>query len=198
VSELRVNNKLWVWSDTHFGHRNIVKFQQRPETHETIMLDGWIRLVPDDAQILHLGDVFLGKQGNPTRWARIISRMPGEKFLVLGNHDKQNARIYEELAGFTILDPFITRVRNQRVAFTHYPLSETYGGWPDPDRRAAKADDVELRPLWTTDEWDVNVHGHIHLNHHHPEDGSPWEGKTYVNASVEALDLAPRQLGSLL
>ena len=58
---IRVSNALWVWSDTHFGHKNIIKFQQRPETHEVIMLDNWIKRVPEDAQILHLGDVFLGK-----------------------------------------------------------------------------------------------------------------------------------------
>lgn len=38
-----VTNALWVTSDTHYGHGNIVRFQQRPTNHEVIMLSNWIR-----------------------------------------------------------------------------------------------------------------------------------------------------------
>lgn len=195
MPELRVNNKLWLWSDTHFGHKNIVKFQARPETHEVIMLDNWIRRVPDDAQILHLGDVFLGKQGNPERWARVISRMPGEKFLILGNHDKAKLRLYEEVAGFTLLKPFIHRRpdgKNGAIAFSHRPITYEY---PMYDEHAK----VDMLPENPFDGWAVNVHGHVHSNEYRPEhDGTYLENKRYVNVSVEVTDLAPRQLGSIL
>src|SRR6266487_4695306 len=102
---LKVQNRLWLIADTHFGHKNIIKFQQRPESHDVMMLGEWIRLVPEEAQILHLGDVFLGKQGNPARWALVCGRLPGVKFLIKGNHDKQKDSVYES-AGFTIIDPF--------------------------------------------------------------------------------------------
>jgi calcineurin-like phosphoesterase family protein len=188
VSGLRVNNALWVWSDTHFGHRNIVKFQARPETHEVIMLDNWIRRVPEGSQILHLGDVFLGKQGNPERWARVISRMPGEKFLILGNHDKAKLRIYTEVAGFTVVPPFI----HQGFAFTHRPITPEYPMYCEQTRTDLKPADYHLG-------WNVNFHGHVHSNEYRPEhDGTYMDDKRYVNLSVEMLDLAPRQLGSLL
>lgn len=175
-----MKNSTWITSDTHFGHRNIIKFQQRPESHEVIMLSEWIRLVGEEDYILHLGDVFMGKQGNPDRWADVIYRLPGRKYLILGNHDKSKSSMYQR-AGFTIIDPFVWK----GVAFTHRPITPQY---PAPNS-------------W---QWHTNIHGHIHgnilgkseatLEH----DGSPIAGKKYINVSVEATDYKPRQVGSLL
>lgn len=174
MPELKVNNRLWIISDTHFGHRNIIKFQQRPESHEAIMLSEWIWAVRENDQILHMGDVFLGKQGNPMRWAAIVSRLPGEKFLMLGNHDRYDEVIYTDLAGFTLVDPFI----QNGYAFTHRPVSVE---WPAPEG-----------------DWHTNIHGHVHGNEHRPEhDGTPLEGKRYINVSVEVTDFKPRQLGNI-
>ena len=47
----------WVVSDTHFGHDNIVGFCHRPEDHEQVMIAEWRKEVPDDATVLHLGDL---------------------------------------------------------------------------------------------------------------------------------------------
>lgn len=181
--DLRVGYKLWVWGDTHFGHRNIVQFQQRPGTHEVIMLSNWIDRVGEHDQILHLGDVALGQDGNRKRWLKVVKRMPGQKFLILGNHDKEAAKEYEN-AGFQILDPFIALgvyFRNdmiENVAFTHFPHSTTN---PAP-----------------AGGWGTNIHGHIHKNALRPMDGYIDPNKRYINLSVENTDLAPVQLGNVL
>lgn len=169
-ANLCVNDQLWIISDTHFGHKNIVKYQKRPETHETIMLSEWIRRVRDTDQILHMGDVFLGRRGD---WAAIISRMPGEKFLIKGNHDKAARHLYDQ-AGFTIIAPFCCR----RYAFTHRPISKQF---PAPKE-------------WV---WHTNIHGHTHSGLHRVDEGTPLEGKTYINVSADVTDLAPLQLGSI-
>lgn len=176
---MRVSNKTWLISDTHFGHKNIVKFQQRPESHEVIMLSEWIKYVGEQETILHLGDVFMGKQGNPERWARVISRLPGRKFLILGNHDKAPKSLYE-LAGFIIIPEF----QVGRVVFTHRPIT--------------KNDTWAL----TAPEWDTNIHGHIHgntlrENPADPEDKYVLDDKTYINMSVEVRDFKPVQLGNV-
>lgn len=181
---LKVRNNLWVVSDTHFGHRNIIRYGERPESHEAIMLSNWIERVRDEDQILHLGDVTMGA---PRRWEKIISRLPGEKFLMKGNHDDRDDRPYER-SGFTIVKPFIWNPNTEpelRVAFTHEPIGTKWspGGFP-------------------LDAWDVNVHGHIHqkvFGTYEPEyDGRPIEGKGYVNVCVEVMDFSPIQLGGLL
>lgn len=174
---LKVNNRLWLISDTHFGHKNIIKYQQRPESHDVIMLGEWIRLVPETAQILHLGDVFLGKQGNPARWALVCGRLPGEKYLIKGNHDKQKDSVYES-AGFTIVEPFVYK----GYAFTHEPLTQ--------ERNATFYED-----------WHTNIHGHIHGNELGGGPGvdfdPPVVGKHYHNISVEKTEFRPVQFGQL-
>jgi len=171
---LRVRNKLWLVSDTHFGHHNIIKFQQRPATHEIIMLSEWIWRVGEHDQILHLGDVVVGRGGNPKRWLTVINRLPGEKFLIKGNHDKMRDSFYEA-AGFTIVPEFVYKT----VAFTHRPLTEDMY---DDDGN----------------EWTVNVHGHTHSNEYKPEhDGILLPGKVYKNVCVEHTELAPVQLGNV-
>jgi calcineurin-like phosphoesterase family protein len=185
---LSVNNKLWIISDTHWGHRNIIKFQQRPESHDVIMLSEWIARVKEDDQILHLGDVFMGKSGNPLRWASVISRLPGEKFLIKGNHDNLKNNVYTELAGFTVIEPFV----KYGHAFTHFPISVAHplfgaNAERHPDGRN------ELEPAWHT-----NIHGHIHGNELNPLYGDKYiEGKTYINVSVEVMNLKPHQLGNI-
>lgn len=172
---LNVNNKLWLISDTHFGHSNIVKFQQRPASHEVIMLSEWVRLVRENDQILHMGDVVMGKQGNPKKWAALISRMPGEKFLILGNHDKQNLTLYTDVMGFKIVKPF---VRNG-FAFTHEPISIDF-------------------PLKSDVGWHTNIHGHTHGNFINPDhDGLIYENKHYINVCVEVTNFKPVQLGTI-
>lgn len=177
-------NKTFIISDTHFAHKNIQAYQGRPESHEAIMLSNWIERVGDNDDILHLGDVIMGKQGMPKRkqgmpkrWSRIISRLPGNKYLILGNHDKYDKSIYLD-AGFTIIPEFIY----QGVAFTHRPITDLFPG-PKGD-------------------WHTNLHGHIHgnaiENHHTLKDGVRNTEKIYINVCVEVTDYYPIPLGNII
>lgn len=199
---LRLRNSTWVIADTHFGHKNIIKFCQRPESHDVMMLSNWIERVGEDDDILHLGDVFLGKQGNPLRWARVMSRLPGKKYLILGNHDKQKRSVYEDIAGFEIIEPFI----HLGVAFSHRPVTPEFPIWAG-ERKQKDATRQRLLqnnplPLDASAGWHTNIHGHIHGNtlaeaaERHGEAG-PLPDKTYINVSVEVTNLAPVQVGQV-
>lgn len=192
---LRVNNKLWLISDTHFGHQNIVKFQQRPTHHETIMLAEWIKYVRPQDQILHLGDVAM--KGNLSRWQMILKWLPGEKFLIPGNHDGLGWDWYEE-AGFQVISPFVDETG---VAFTHRPISQLfpYLGLTEAEVPIEWwADDINFRDGWSQG-WHTNIHGHIHGNElgSHPTHDGYDPHKTYINLCVEVHDYRPRQLGSI-
>lgn len=193
---MKIANRTWLVSDTHFGHKNIIKFQQRPESHEVIMLSEWIDAVREDDDILHLGDVFMGKQGSPGRWASVVARLPGRKYLLLGNHDKAPRSLYER-AGFTIIEPFIHR----GVAFTHRPISREYP--LDHEKRSARATYVLGSVTEPGHGWHTNVHGHTHGNVVAPSsdptdhDGHLIQGKTYINVCVERTAFKPIRLGSV-
>lgn len=167
---LRVNNKLWLISDTHFGHKNIIQYGGRPDSHEVIMISEWIRLVRPEDQILHLGDVVFA---NAKRWQIVINHLPGEKFLIKGNHDHETNRFYEN-CGFKIIDEFI----DSDYAFTHRPVTDMF---PAP------------RGFWHT-----NIHGHVHNNPPRAaHDGELHPYKDYINLSVEATELRPVQLETI-
>lgn len=76
---------IWVISDTHFGHRNIIGYCNRPFADENemneAMIERWNSVVKDGDIVYHLGDVYFGEQG------RILHKLKGRKRLVIGNHD---------------------------------------------------------------------------------------------------------------
>lgn len=81
--------KKFLISDTHFFHGNIIKYENRPfkdiESMNEEIIKRWNSVVTNNDVVYHLGDVSFSGADN-TR--RIISRLNGKKFLVMGNHDK--------------------------------------------------------------------------------------------------------------
>ena len=79
-------------SDLHFGHYNITKycpltrghFSTTDEMNEEIIKNCNDVVGPDD-NLYILGDVSMH---NPSLAIKMLKRMNGKKFLVLGNHDK--------------------------------------------------------------------------------------------------------------
>lgn len=130
-----VDPKTWIISDTHFGHKNIIKYCKRPPNHDTLMRRNWKKYVKPDDVILHLGDVTVW-YGNHYTWANEVNKLPGIKYMIRGNHDEQwtNEEWYER-AGMIVIPPF----QQNKIFFSH----------------------ESLMPSGT---WDVNVHGHSH-NH---------------------------------
>jgi calcineurin-like phosphoesterase family protein len=164
----------FVIADTHWGHGNIIRFCGRPANHDHVMLERWARTVGPDDLVYHLGDLVWNRAGH--LWPA-IKALPGEKWLVPGNHDTfTNARFLRDM-GFKVVpeavgrewrwdaDHVLVEALGFRVALSHAPL------------RGAPAD--------------VNVHGHVH-NH------STWDRRTHVNACVEVNGYAPQDLDQLV
>lgn len=130
---------LWVVSDTHFGHANIVRYANRPADHEWRMIEAWAERVAPQDTILHLGDLCLcGRE----RMAEIAELLPGRKLLVKGNHDQRSVSWYAEM-GFTVIAPPTLSVCGWSVHLTHVPDA-----------------DLVRHPRH------LNVHGHIHTETH--------------------------------
>jgi calcineurin-like phosphoesterase family protein len=184
----------WIISDTHFFHDNIVKFCNRPETHNELMLELWRIWVRPSDTVLHLGDLFMGK-GAREKFIELAPELTGDKYMIRGNHDKQTDSWYErhgfkmvgDLLGHFVEEditrdgtPYQNHVKNygfywnykgDRILFSHYP-------------------DTNLL------DWTINVHGHIHNNP--PSHALRKTGKDYRNVGVEVLNYAPVRLGDVL
>ena len=78
----------WFTADTHFGHKNIIKYTDRPfgsveEMDEALIANWNARVAPDD-EVYHLGDFALN---SPAQCRKIIDRLNGKIHLIRGNHD---------------------------------------------------------------------------------------------------------------
>lgn len=162
----------WIVSDTHFGHKNIVKYCNRPKNHNKLMEDQWRTLVQPEDTVLHLGDLAVWYGPEEENWLDLAATLPGKKYLLRGNHDMRKDKVYTD-HGFTLIPEFVQVIDGKRILFSHAPDSTRF---------------------W---EWDINVHGHVH-NSTYRDDPSLPQKRDYRNVSVEVMDYKPTRLKEII
>ena len=79
---------IWFISDTHFFHKNVLGFCNRPfdnvEQMNQAICDNWASVVKRNDIIFHLGDITFGSK---TKTIQMLKALPGHKMLIMGNHD---------------------------------------------------------------------------------------------------------------
>jgi len=84
-------NKVFVTSDTHFGHQNIIRYTNRPfrTWHEMgeAMIKTWNSRVGPDDIVYFLGDFAVGPGANTEYIIEVGRALNGSKFMIPGNHD---------------------------------------------------------------------------------------------------------------
>lgn len=95
--------KVFVISDTHFGHKNIIDYCNRPfksvEGMDEAMIKNWNETVSNNDVVIHLGDLGLGKK---EYIADIVKRLNGKKILIMGNHDNWSEQTYRDMGFHTV------------------------------------------------------------------------------------------------
>ena len=161
---------IWVVSDTHFGHANIIGYCARPfgsvQEMDEALIAAWNAAVRPQDKIYHLGDVAMSQQA----LRRVMPRLNGHKRLVLGNHDDrapmaEYARFFEKITVWRLFKPLL---------LTHVPVAPTSFG---------KAM--------------INVHGHTHDR---PGPPGPYlcacvEQTGYAPVPLESLTARAKELG---
>lgn len=152
---------IFLIADTHFGHKNILGFQNYDGTRvrpwddvkemDEAMVERWNSVVRLYDKVYHLGDVAIAKSS-----LDIMRRLNGRKVLIRGNHDifklGDYAKHFYDIRGSHKLDNFI---------MSHMPIH------PESVARWCKG----------------NIHGHLHNN----VLGDP----RYLNVSVERINYTP-------
>lgn len=76
-------------SDSHFWHRNIIKYCNRPfpsvNAMNEALIHNWNEVVEPEDEVFHYGDVALGPWAE---WDDVLSRLNGHITLIVGNHDR--------------------------------------------------------------------------------------------------------------
>ena|SRR6056297_1334857 len=131
---------IWFIADTHFLHPKIVDICNRPidkESHDQWLLERINERVGKKDHLFFLGDVSLG---NKAKTEKILHKIRGKKFLILGNHDKniKSSTLFKEIwtrKNFNFnSEPF----PNIHIVLDHFPLAS----------------------------WERKVHGSMHLHGH--------------------------------
>lgn len=115
--------EIYVISDTHFNHENIIKYCNRPFKNTNHMneyiIQKWNETVKPEDTIYHLGDVGFGTNEN---LKSLIVRLNGTKILLIGNHDfKRGINSWQEL-GFK--EVYKKKIELTKYLLTHEPVSE--------------------------------------------------------------------------
>ena len=121
-------SKVYFTSDTHFYHSNIIGFCKRPfknvEDMNETLIENWNRVVSQDDIVFHLGNFCLG---GSHEWTKILNRLNGKIYLILGNHDLKNIRQgYTSKLELTTMQMHI-EIDKQKIDLNHCPFL-CYGG----------------------------------------------------------------------
>lgn len=122
-------NKIWFTSDNHFGHTNILtkfcpttRHGRDVEEMNRLMIAQWQSQVQPEDTVYMLGDVFFC---NAEKAMRIMDQLPGQKFLVYGNHDKvlkSNSELRNKFV--SVADYRELRIDGKNVILFHFPIYE--------------------------------------------------------------------------
>lgn len=122
-------------SDTHFNHKNIIKFRgdgrfATVQEHDEFLIDNWNAKVSKKDKVFHLGD-FAFKN------IEIAERLNGLKVLIMGNHDfgkpAEYAKHFHRVSGCLLYKKYF---------LSHVPVFVDEYSWRG----------------------EYNIHGHLH-NH---------------------------------
>lgn len=148
--------KVWITSDHHFNHKNIIKYCGRPfidvnDMNEKL-IEKWNELVDNDDIVIHLGDFILGFYPGE-RINSILERLNGQISLIVGNHDNAICDALRK-KGFSVMKSFSIG----DIFFSHYPAVQS-DGYYDKHRERAKKEFIESKCNFV-------VHGHTHSVNH--------------------------------
>ena len=112
-------------SDLHFGHKNVLSFDDRPwtniEDHDNFIIQNWNDTVSYEDDVYILGDV---SWHNATKTNEIFKQLNGTKHLIIGNHDgkllknREFQQQFQEICYYKEL-PY---TENKIIVLCHYPI----------------------------------------------------------------------------
>jgi len=159
---------IYIYADPHFGHENIIKYENRPfasvEEMDEILIERHNKRVQKHEKVIIAGDFSLHLTA---KTKEIIKRLNGYKILIMGNHDRQKS--YK--------------------AWYEYGFNEVYK-YP-----IILKDNIIIshEPIFFEGNY-VNIHGHTHSNKNEHTDN--WN--KHLCISVEKLNYYPINIEGLL
>lgn len=113
--------KIWLITDTHFGHDKIKTYCERPDNFEKTILKNLKKVLNHDDILIHLGDFCIG---NDAKWHELfMSAVPCKKWLLLGNHDSKSSSWYLSHGWDFVGNSIQVSYFGKKILFSHTPLA---------------------------------------------------------------------------
>ena len=132
-------------ADLHFGHFNIIRYDNRPfktvEEMDNTLIKNWNKAVTNEDYVWILGDI---SWHDDKKTAEIFKQLNGTKILIKGNHDSIK-RGFELVKCFTSIQDYAELYldKKNKVIMSHYPM-----------------------PFWNGQFRDtIHLYGHVHNSH---------------------------------
>ena len=111
----------WFIADTHFCHKNIIEYDNRP-FESTIDMDltiikRWNGIVQPTDTVYHLGDFAFAPNAHQKRF---INHLNGYKVLIRGNHDKSETACFAHGWNF-VCDGLLVNLDGYKCLLVHDP-----------------------------------------------------------------------------
>jgi calcineurin-like phosphoesterase family protein len=137
---------IYFTSDWHLRHTNVIKYCDRPfdnlEDHDRVILENYIDTVGPNDKCFFLGDLTIKRNSKDKPWlAEVFQMLPGEKHLIVGNHDYFTKKFYIEECGFKSCQRIIA---TEQFTMVHDPADFPMSVWLNNG---------------------YHLHGHVHSNY---------------------------------
>lgn len=158
------SENIWVLSDCHFDHKNIIRYCHRPfitveQMNDTLKMN-WNNTVKDGDIVYYLGDLAYGRNARPNEWW--LKQLKGNICFIRGSHDIGISRVHDR--EIRIADKMVVEVDGNFIMMVHNPLLEhEWDGWI--------------------------VHGHVHNKQPYVD-----VKRKRINVSVEVVGYRPLRL----
>ena len=120
-----MGQKIWITSDTHFNHANIINYCARPfkdvEEMNATLISKWNNVVGKNDIVWHLGDFALGGAEEVSRFRE---KLNGKIYLIRGNHDHHTNGWYVARGFDKVYDRPV--VIDKNVLLSHAPITTEY------------------------------------------------------------------------
>lgn len=136
---------IYYTSDLHFGHKNILRYENRPfesvdEMNEKLV-ENWNNKVKPEDTVYHLGDFAIKNSSmNLDKIIELYNRLNGNKILLIGNHDLDWIDKVSDKLQYKPVDYLEIKDGDRIVCLCHYPIED----WDGKHHGS------------------MHVHGHIH------------------------------------
>ena len=117
--------KIFYIGDLHFGHNNIIKYDDRPflnvQEMDMSLINNWNSVVTDEDKVIILGDFTMS--GDVNYWCSLLGALNGTKCICVGNHDNRkclhNPAVSKHFEWIKETMEIVDG--NRRVIVGHYP-----------------------------------------------------------------------------